>query len=56
LDQYRVEIEARVIDGLDDDVSALTFDPVRKSLFTVTNKNPNWSSCRLKARSCGASL
>jgi uncharacterized protein YjiK len=39
LDQYRVEIEARVIDGLDDNVSALTFDPVRKSLFTVTNKN-----------------
>jgi uncharacterized protein YjiK len=39
LDQYRVEIEARVIEGLDDDVSALTFDPVRKSLFTVTNKN-----------------
>ncbi|MEO6681080.1 MAG: SdiA-regulated domain-containing protein [Pseudomonas sp.] len=39
LDQYRVEIEAQVIDGLDDDVSALTYDPVRKSLFTVTNKN-----------------
>ncbi|WP_415772081.1 SdiA-regulated domain-containing protein [Pseudomonas sp. LB3P38] len=39
LAQYRVEIEARVIEGLDDDVSALTFDPVRKSLFTVTNKN-----------------
>jgi uncharacterized protein YjiK len=39
LDQYRVDIEARVIDGLDDDVSALTYDPVRKSLFTVTNKN-----------------
>ena len=39
LDQYRVDIEARMIDGLDDDVSALTFDPVRKSLFTVTNKN-----------------
>ncbi|VVP27643.1 SdiA-regulated domain-containing protein [Pseudomonas fluorescens] len=39
LDQYRVDIEARVIDGLDDNVSALTFDPVRKSLFTVTNKN-----------------
>ncbi|HJR27258.1 MAG TPA: SdiA-regulated domain-containing protein [Pseudomonas sp.] len=39
LDQYQVVIEARVIDGLDDDVSALTFDPVRKSLFTVTNKN-----------------
>jgi uncharacterized protein YjiK len=39
LDQYQVAVEARVIDGLDDDVSALTFDPVRKSLFTVTNKN-----------------
>jgi len=39
LDQYQVEIEGRVIEGLNDDVSALTFDPVRKSLFTVTNKN-----------------
>jgi uncharacterized protein YjiK len=39
LDQYRVDIEARVIDGLHDNVSALTFDPVRKSLFTVTNKD-----------------
>lgn len=38
LDQYRVTMEAQVIEGLDD-VSALTFDPVRKSLFTVTNKN-----------------
>lgn len=39
LDHYQVTVEARVIEGLDDDVSALTFDPVRKSLFTVTNKN-----------------
>jgi len=39
LDQYQVSIEAQVIDGLNDDVSALTYDPVRKSLFTVTNKN-----------------
>ncbi|SEC84111.1 SdiA-regulated domain-containing protein [Pseudomonas kilonensis] len=39
LDQYRVTLEAQVIEGLDDDVSALTFDPIRKSLFTVTNKN-----------------
>ncbi|HEF4758961.1 TPA: SdiA-regulated domain-containing protein [Pseudomonas putida] len=39
LDQYRVVLEGQVIEGLDDDVSALTFDPVRKSLFTVTNKN-----------------
>lgn len=39
LDQYQVVVEAQVIDGLKDDVSALTFDPVRKSLFSVTNKN-----------------
>ncbi|RUP86377.1 DNA-binding protein, partial [Corynebacterium propinquum] len=40
LADYRVTLEAKVIEGLDDDVSALTYDPVRKSLFTVTNKNP----------------
>jgi uncharacterized protein YjiK len=39
LDQYQVVTQAQVIDGLADDVSALTYDPVRKSLFTVTNKN-----------------
>lgn len=39
LDHYRVTVEARVIEGLDNDVSALTYDPIRKSLFTVTNKN-----------------
>jgi len=39
LGDYRVHIEAQQIPGLDADVSALTYDPVRKSLFTVTNKN-----------------
>ncbi|CAM2992851.1 MULTISPECIES: SdiA-regulated domain-containing protein [Pseudomonas] len=39
LGDYRVSLQAVVIDGLDDNVSALTYDPVRKSLFTVTNKN-----------------
>ncbi|CAI8944335.1 conserved hypothetical protein [Pseudomonas sp. IT-P12] len=39
LGHYHVTVEGRSIEGLDDDVSALTFDPVRKSLFTVTNKN-----------------
>src|SRR5471030_2773337 len=39
LGNYQVVVEAHVIDGLNDDVSALTYDPVRKSLFTVTNKN-----------------
>lgn len=39
LDQYQATLEAQTIEGLDSDVSALTYDPIRKSLFTVTNKN-----------------
>ena len=39
LADYRVALEAKVIEGLDDDVSALTYDPERNSLFTVTNQN-----------------
>ncbi|TBU92545.1 SdiA-regulated domain-containing protein [Phytopseudomonas dryadis] len=39
LDDYRVVREAQVIEGLDDDVSALTYDPLRKSLFTLTNQH-----------------
>ncbi|MDL5597699.1 SdiA-regulated domain-containing protein [Bacillus subtilis] len=50
LDQYRVDIEARVIEGLNDDVSALTYDPVRKSLFTVTNKNAELIELSLEGR------
>ncbi|AIS19069.1 SdiA-regulated domain-containing protein [Pseudomonas rhizosphaerae] len=38
LDSYQVDIEAQVVEGLDDDISALTFDPSRKTLFTVTNQ------------------
>ncbi|WOE79330.1 SdiA-regulated domain-containing protein [Pseudomonas protegens] len=38
LGDYRVVLEAQPIEGLDE-VSALTFDPLRNSLFTVTNKN-----------------
>ena len=40
LDRYRVVLEAKVIDGVDNDLSALTFDPQRRSLFTVTNQTP----------------
>ncbi|MEK8081476.1 SdiA-regulated domain-containing protein [Pseudomonas sp. XK-1] len=40
LSNYQVDIEAKVIEGLDDDVSALTYDPDRNSLFTVTNQKP----------------
>lgn len=39
LDDYQVVREAQMIEGLDDDVSALTYDPVRKTLFTVTNQH-----------------
>ncbi|WP_395505264.1 SdiA-regulated domain-containing protein [Ectopseudomonas hydrolytica] len=37
LGDYRVVIEAKPISGISD-VSALTFDPDRRSLFSVTNK------------------
>ena len=37
LPDYQVVIEAQPIAGLEDDVSALTYDPDRRSLFSVTN-------------------
>ncbi len=50
LDAYEVEIEARAIDGLEANVSALSFDPQRKTLFTVTNKNPEMVELSLEGR------
>lgn len=50
LDRYHVVIEARPIEGLDEDISALTFDPDRNSLFTVTNKNPELIELSLEGR------
>lgn len=38
LPRYRAEIQAQPIDGLDADVSALTYDTQRNTLFTVINK------------------
>ena len=38
LGDYQAVVQGQEIDGLEDDVSALTYDPLRKSLFTVTNK------------------
>ncbi|BAV78020.1 SdiA-regulated [Pseudomonas chlororaphis subsp. aurantiaca] len=49
LDGYRVTLEGQRIEGLDD-VSALTYDPVRKSLFTVTNKNAELIELSLDGR------
>ncbi|HGA2318014.1 TPA: SdiA-regulated domain-containing protein [Pseudomonas putida] len=37
LDRYQVVVEAQPIGGLEDDLSALTYDPDRRTLFTVTN-------------------
>ncbi|POP99449.1 DNA-binding protein [Pseudomonas syringae pv. syringae] len=50
LDQYRVVTQAQVIDGLQDDVSGLSYDPDRKSLFTVTNQNPELVELSLDGR------
>jgi len=40
LGDYRAVLQARPIEGLSGDVSALTYDPDRNTLFTVTNKMP----------------
>ncbi|MDH0497364.1 SdiA-regulated domain-containing protein [Stutzerimonas stutzeri] len=40
LPDYRATVQAKPIEGLSSDVSALTFDPDRRTLFTVTNKKP----------------
>lgn len=50
LTDYRVAIEAQPIIGLDDDVSALTYDPDRRSLFTVTNQNSQLIELSLDGR------
>ncbi|MFK3774302.1 SdiA-regulated domain-containing protein [Pseudomonas sp. NPDC089406] len=50
LDRYRVMLEAQPIDGLHDDVSALTYDPDRKTLFTVTNSSPELIELSLDGR------
>ena len=50
LGDYRAVLQGRVIEGLEDNVSALTYDPVRKSLFTVTNKDPELVELSLDGR------
>lgn len=44
LDDYRVTIEGQVIDGLADDVSALSYDPDRRACSPSPTKMPKWSS------------
>jgi uncharacterized protein YjiK len=50
LGDYEVVIEGRAIEGLEDNVSALSFDPQRKTLFTVTNKDPELVELSLDGR------
>ncbi|MCC6074459.1 SdiA-regulated domain-containing protein [Pseudomonas sp. GCM10022188] len=50
LPDYRVSIEARPIAGVADDLSGLTFDPQRRSLFAVTNANPELLELSLDGR------
>ncbi|MFN3579751.1 MAG: SdiA-regulated domain-containing protein [Pseudomonas sp.] len=40
LGRYRVEIDARVVEGVDDDLSALTYNSERNTLFSVLNGQP----------------
>jgi uncharacterized protein YjiK len=50
LSEYRAVVQGEVIEGLTSDVSALTFDPERRSLFTVTNKNSELIELSLEAK------
>jgi len=50
LGEYHAVLQGKVIEGLEDDVSALTYDPLRKSLFTVTNKNAELVELSLDGR------
>ena len=50
LGQYRAVLQGKKIDGLEDDVSALTYDPLRKSLFTVTNQKSELVEVALDGR------
>lgn len=50
LGDYRVVIEAQPITGLESDASALSYDPDRRSLFTVSNKNAQLVELSLDGR------
>ncbi|UVE18056.1 SdiA-regulated domain-containing protein [Pseudomonas sp. LS44] len=49
LPDYRVAVEALPLEGLED-LSALTYDPQRKTLFTVTNKRSQLIELSLDGR------
>ena len=50
LGEYQAVLQGQKIEGLEDDVSALTYDPLRKSVFTVTNKQAELVELSLDGR------
>ncbi|MBA1273253.1 SdiA-regulated domain-containing protein [Stutzerimonas azotifigens] len=42
LRDYQAAIQGKAIEGIDDDLSALTFNPDRNTLVAVTNANSRW--------------
>ncbi|MBB3103410.1 SdiA-regulated domain-containing protein [Azomonas macrocytogenes] len=50
LPDYRVVVEGRKIEGIDENLSALTYDPDRKSLFAITNGQPRIVELALDGR------
>jgi len=50
LPDYRVTLDGQPIEGLDEDLSALTYDPDRKTLFSVTNKHQRLVELSLDGR------
>ena len=42
LPDYRAVIQGQPVGGIDDDLSALTYDPDRNSLIAITNGNPQF--------------
>ncbi|HCJ30310.1 MAG TPA: DNA-binding protein [Pseudomonas sp.] len=50
LPDYRAVIQAQQVEGIEDDLSALTFDPDRNSLIAVTNGTPQLLELSLEGR------
>jgi uncharacterized protein YjiK len=50
LRSYRVDIDARPLDGIAENASGLTFHPTRGTLFTVVNKPPQVAELDLTGR------
>lgn len=50
LGEYHVVLQGMEIKGIEDDASSLTFDPIRQTLFTVTNKDAELFELSLDGR------